>query len=66
MLRNSQHFFNRTNTLSAFLHNILTKAMKNRKFPQYETLSLLLREAPNLSHLYFVSPPSLGDNTRDM
>ncbi|MBE7146922.1 hypothetical protein FUT12_04755 [Bacillus mycoides] len=59
MLRNSQHFFNRTNTLSPFLHNILTKAMKNRKSPQYETLSLLLREAPNLSHLYFVSPPSL-------
>jgi len=58
-LRNSQHFFNRTNTLSAFPHNILTKAIKNKNFSQHETPSFILKEVPYLYHAYIVSPPSL-------
>ncbi|ANC21762.1 hypothetical protein WR52_24205 [Bacillus cereus] len=59
LLRNSQHFFNRTNTLLAFPHNILTKAIQNKNFSQHETPSFILKEAPYLYHAYFVSPPSL-------
>ncbi|EAO54858.1 hypothetical protein BG78_04305 [Bacillus thuringiensis serovar israelensis] len=66
LLRNSQHFFNRTNTLLAFPHNILTKAIQNKNFSQHETPSFILKEVPYLYHAYFVSPPSLRDNTRDM
>jgi hypothetical protein len=66
LLRNSQHFFNRTNTLLAFPHNILTKATKNKNFSQHETPSFILEEAPYVYHAYFVSPPSLRDTTRDM
>ncbi|AVP46392.1 hypothetical protein C2I25_15695 [Bacillus cereus] len=66
LLRNSQYFFNRTNTLLAFPHNILTKAIQNKNFSQHETPSFILKETPYLYHAYFVSPPSLRDNTRDM